>query len=92
VEGVIIFQLETECCTSPHRRGRETVAEREADSMNSEEMIKKKEAEAEQRRKDSHDLVAESIKKELAESMSVRTQQVNSLINQYLTLQRKLRN
>lgn len=50
------------------RRNRETVAEREADDPNTEEAIAKREQEAEQRKKDSHNLVAESIKRELAES------------------------
>jgi microfibrillar-associated protein 1 len=39
-------------------------------AQDTEEAYKKREAEAEERRKQSHDLVAESIKRELAESMS----------------------
>jgi microfibrillar-associated protein 1 len=36
--------------------------------MESEEAIRKRELEAEERRKQSHDMVAESIRRELAES------------------------
>lgn len=50
------------------RRARVTIAEKEAIAQDTEEAIKKREAEAEERRKQSHDLVAESIKRELAES------------------------
>lgn len=50
------------------RRNRVTVVEREADDPNTEEAIAKREQEAEQKKKDSHNLVAESIKRELAES------------------------
>jgi hypothetical protein len=50
------------------RRGRVTIAEREALAQDTEEALKKKEQEAEERRKQSHDMVAESIKRELAES------------------------
>ncbi|KAG8907574.1 hypothetical protein FRB99_003498 [Tulasnella sp. 403] len=49
------------------KRGRVTVVEREAENPESEEAIARKERELEQRKKDSHDLVAESIKRELAE-------------------------
>jgi hypothetical protein len=51
------------------RRARVTVAEREALAQGTEEALKKKELEAEERRKQSHDLVAESIRRELAESV-----------------------
>ncbi|KAG8938223.1 hypothetical protein FRC04_009246 [Tulasnella sp. 424] len=44
-----------------------TVVEREEDDPNSEEAIAKREREAEQKKKDSHNLVVESIKRELAE-------------------------
>lgn len=50
------------------RRARETIKKMEAESEYSEEAIKKRELEAEERKKASHDLVAESIKRELAES------------------------
>lgn len=50
------------------RRGRVTILEKEAIAQDTEEALKKKEMEAEERRKQSHDLVAESIKRELAES------------------------
>ena len=50
------------------RRARETIAEREALAQDSEEAIKRKEKEAEERKKASHDLVAESIRRELLES------------------------
>jgi len=44
------------------------VAEMQALAEDSEEAIRKKQAEAEQRKKESHDLVAESIRRELLES------------------------
>ncbi|KAL6305693.1 splicing factor, Prp19-binding domain-containing protein [Sparassis latifolia] len=49
------------------KRGRETIAEKEAMADDSEEALRKKELEAEERKKQSHDLVAESIRRELAE-------------------------
>ncbi|TFK57673.1 hypothetical protein OE88DRAFT_1709842 [Heliocybe sulcata] len=49
------------------KRARVTVAEREALAEDTEEALARKEREAEERRKQSHDLVAESIKRELAE-------------------------
>ncbi|KAF7310495.1 RdRP-domain-containing protein [Mycena chlorophos] len=48
------------------KRARLTVAEREME-QDPEELQKKREAEAEERRKESHDMVAESIRRELAE-------------------------
>ncbi|KAJ7102469.1 microfibrillar-associated protein MFAP1, Zn finger, CCHC type protein [Mycena belliarum] len=48
------------------KRGRVTISEREL-AEDSEEAQRKREAEAEERRKQSHDLVAESIRRELAE-------------------------
>ncbi|KAJ7480103.1 microfibrillar-associated protein MFAP1, Zn finger, CCHC type protein [Mycena galericulata] len=48
------------------KRGRVTIAEREL-AEDSEEAQRKREVEAEERRKQSHDLVAESIRRELAE-------------------------
>jgi len=51
-----------------HRRGRVTVAEKQALAEDSEEAIRRKEIEAEERKKQSHDLVAESIRRELLES------------------------
>jgi microfibrillar-associated protein 1 len=44
------------------------VADRLALAEDSEEVIRKKELEAEERKKQSHDLVAESIRRELLES------------------------
>ena len=44
-----------------------TIAEKESIAQDSEEVLRKKELEAEERRKQSHDLVAESIRRELAE-------------------------
>jgi len=44
------------------------VAERQVLAEDSEEAIRKKESEAEERKKQSHDLVAESIRRELLES------------------------
>ncbi|TFK76670.1 hypothetical protein BDN72DRAFT_753735, partial [Pluteus cervinus] len=49
------------------KRARATIAERELLAEDTEEAIKRKEEELEERRKQSHDLVAESIKRELAE-------------------------
>ncbi|KDQ64375.1 hypothetical protein JAAARDRAFT_27997 [Jaapia argillacea MUCL 33604] len=49
------------------KRARATIAERESIAQDTEDLLKKKELEAEERRKQSHDLVAESIKRELAE-------------------------
>ncbi|KAG5649937.1 hypothetical protein H0H81_001398 [Sphagnurus paluster] len=49
------------------KRARVTIAEKEAIALESEEALKKKEIEAEERRKQSHDMVAESIRRELAE-------------------------
>ncbi|KZT22113.1 hypothetical protein NEOLEDRAFT_1171554 [Neolentinus lepideus HHB14362 ss-1] len=49
------------------KRARVTVAEREALAEDTEEALARKEREAEERRKQSHDMVADSIKRELAE-------------------------
>ncbi|KXN87534.1 Microfibrillar-associated protein 1 [Leucoagaricus sp. SymC.cos] len=49
------------------KRARATIAEKEALAEDSEEMQRKREQEAEERRKQSHDMVAESIRRELAE-------------------------
>ncbi|THH21020.1 hypothetical protein EW146_g481 [Bondarzewia mesenterica] len=49
------------------KRGRVTMAEKDALALDSEEALKKKELEAEERRKQSHDMVADSIRRELAE-------------------------
>ena len=53
------------------RRARVTIAEKEALAPDNEEVIKKKELEAEERRKESHNMVAESIRRELLESTSI---------------------
>lgn len=47
------------------------MAERDAIAQEAEEMQRRKELAAEQRKKESHDLVAESIRRELAESVSL---------------------
>ncbi|KAH9075737.1 splicing factor, Prp19-binding domain-containing protein [Lactarius deliciosus] len=49
------------------KRGRVTVAEKQSLAEDSEEAIRKKQADVEQRKKESHDLVAESIRRELLE-------------------------
>ncbi|THH33224.1 hypothetical protein EUX98_g991 [Antrodiella citrinella] len=49
------------------KRGRATIAEKEQLAQDTEEAQKKKELDAEERKKQSHDLVAESIKRELLE-------------------------
>ena len=54
--------------TESPRRARVTVAEKEAMADDTEEAIRKKEAEVEERRKESHNMVAESIRRELLES------------------------
>ncbi|KAG9314705.1 RNA dependent RNA polymerase-domain-containing protein [Chiua virens] len=49
------------------KRGRATIGERDAIVQEAEEFERRKELAAEERKKESHDLVAESIKRELAE-------------------------
>ncbi|KAI9572600.1 microfibrillar-associated protein MFAP1, Zn finger, CCHC type protein [Boletus coccyginus] len=49
------------------RRGRATIAERDSIAQEAEELQRQKDLAAEQRKKESHDLVAESIRRELAE-------------------------
>ncbi|KAF9066568.1 splicing factor, Prp19-binding domain-containing protein [Rhodocollybia butyracea] len=49
------------------KRNRETIAERDKIAQDTEEAIKRREMELEERRKQSHDMVAESIRRELAE-------------------------
>lgn len=49
------------------KRGRETIAERDAIALEAEEVEKRKQETAEERKKQSHDLVAESIRRELLE-------------------------
>ncbi|KAK7688298.1 hypothetical protein QCA50_008669 [Cerrena zonata] len=49
------------------KRARVTVAEKDALAQDTEDALKKKEEEAEQRRKESHNMVAESIRRELLE-------------------------
>lgn len=49
------------------KRNRVTIAEKDALAADSEEVLRKKELELEERKKQSHDLVAESIRRELAE-------------------------
>lgn len=56
------------CQLITRRRKRETISEREKMAQDTEEALKRKEMELEERRKQSHDLVAESIRRELAES------------------------
>jgi microfibrillar-associated protein 1 len=53
-----------------YRRGRDTIAERDAIALEAEEIEKRKQETAEERKKQSHDLVAESIRRELLESAS----------------------
>ncbi|KAH8834884.1 splicing factor, Prp19-binding domain-containing protein [Flagelloscypha sp. PMI_526] len=49
------------------KRGRATLAERDAMDPENEELQRKREEEAEERKKQSHDLVADAIRRELAE-------------------------
>ncbi len=53
------------------RRNRVTTQEKEVLAEDSEEALKRQQEELEERRKQSHAMVAESIRKELAESKSV---------------------
>jgi hypothetical protein len=55
------------------RRARVTISARDAMAQDSAEALQKKEAEAEERRRESHNLVAESIWRELAESACLRS-------------------
>lgn len=64
-------QVELTPIFETYRRARATIAEKEALAEDSEEAIKRKEQEAEERRKASHDMVAESIRRELLESESL---------------------
>lgn len=50
------------------------MAEKQALAEDSEEALRRKESEAEERKKASHDLVAESIRRELLESTHILTQ------------------
>jgi microfibrillar-associated protein 1 len=50
------------------RRARVTVAEREAEAQDTEDALKRKEAAVAERKQQSHDMVAETIRRELAES------------------------
>ena len=52
------------------RRGRVTVLDREKEAQDTEEALEKKRLEEEERKQQSHDMVAESIRRELAESES----------------------
>lgn len=61
------------CLTIIDRRGRGTISEKEQLAQDTEEALKRKELEAEERKKQSHDMVAESIRRELLESVSVTT-------------------
>ena len=50
------------------RRARATIEEAKARDQNTEEALAAKAAQEEQRKKESHDMVADSIRRELAES------------------------
>ncbi|KZT42733.1 hypothetical protein SISSUDRAFT_843319 [Sistotremastrum suecicum HHB10207 ss-3] len=52
------------------KRGRVTIQERDAEMEDSEEVIKKREKELAERKKQSHDMVADTIRRELAEKES----------------------
>lgn len=51
-----------------YRRSRVTVEERVSLAQDSEEALKKREQQVEERRRESHNLVAQTIRRELAES------------------------
>ncbi len=63
--------MNAKCILDKRRRARVTVLEQEKENLDSEEALKRKEQEAEERKKQSHDLVAESLRRELAESASL---------------------
>lgn len=63
--------MNAKCILEKRRRARVTVLEQEMENLDSEEALKRKEQEAEERKKQSHDLVAESLRRELAESASL---------------------
>ena len=65
--------------STAHRRGRITIAEKEAAAQDTEEALKRKELEAEERKKQSHNMVAESIKRELAESAPKLSLSLNAI-------------
>lgn len=52
-------------------------------SQDTEEAVKKKEQEVEERRQQSHNMVADTIKRELLESTSNEATPLASLTNQY---------
>jgi len=67
--SALCFNISLNCeLTIICRRARITIAEKEAIAQDTQEALARKEAGAEERRKQSHDLVAESIRRELAES------------------------
>jgi microfibrillar-associated protein 1 len=67
-QSAFINDAQLSYCNKLFRRGRVTVAEEAALAQDTEEALKKKAAEAEERRQQSHNMVAESIRRELAES------------------------
>ena len=54
------------------RRGRVTVLEREKEAQDTEDALERKRLQEEERKKQSHDMVAESIRRELLESASYK--------------------
>lgn len=73
------------------RRARATIAEKEAIAQDTEEALRKKELEAEERRKQSHDLVAQTIRRELAESKHPSTDVIPKLTYTNSRLQKRRR-
>lgn len=70
----------------PSRRARETVLAKEAEAQAEEELWRRKEEEAKARKKESRNLVGETIRRELAESQYFRTYQRRTCIRLTRTL------
>jgi hypothetical protein len=71
------------------RRARATVSEREALAQDTEEALEKKAQQAEERRRESHDLVAQTIRRELAESTFFSS--IVAFITDFIAMQRRKR-
>lgn len=65
-----LFFHHTNLPSSQPRRARETILARDATALTAEEAEEKAKAEAVKRKQEAHEMVAESIKRELAESTS----------------------
>jgi hypothetical protein len=61
------------------RRARVTVAERETEAQDTEEALERQKQKEEERKKQSHDMVADSIRRELAESAFTTSSQISHM-------------